>query len=87
MIKNNMNNKKYKEALDQIQNTLQHQETIDLIIEILSKRSDFVAMVLKALSKQVKFWLTLIGVSLFISVAVVKFPDLAAWIISLLSGK
>ena len=82
-----MNNKKYKEALDQIQNTLQHQETIDLIIEILSKRSDFVAMVLKALSKQVKFWLTLIGVSLFISVAVVKFPDLAAWIISLLSGK
>ena len=57
MIKNNMNNKKYKEALDQIQNTLQHQETIDLIIEI------------------------------FISVAVVKFPDLAAWIISLLSGK
>ncbi len=84
------NKEKYEHALAQVRDSLQHQETADLLIKTLGKQSDFAPMVLRALRNYLPFWAYLwvyLGVpSLIITLLVVKFPELANWIFAFLSS-
>jgi hypothetical protein len=84
MSKKERGEERYQQALNQVKDGLQHDETVSLLIRVLEKRSDFSRLVLDSLLREAKFWLILIGTSLLIAFCMLKFPELTKFLSSLL---
>lgn len=82
MPKNKQSEDRYNYALEQLHDSLQHHETVDVLIKVLKQRSDFHSMVFKSLCGYSWFWVVLVLTCLAASSFALNFPDLASWILS-----
>jgi len=94
MEKNKDENSEYDHALKQIErqrkavvDSFQHEETMDALIKSLSKRSDFAPLIITALVKNAYFWVKFLVVIILAVILIVKFPEVATWVLSLIISK
>jgi hypothetical protein len=82
--------KKYDAAIVQAERSqlcdhLKHDEVQERVLKVLESRTEFKKIVTKTLFGSVRFWLYMAFLSLGMSIVVYKFPELTAWIFSVVS--
>lgn len=79
---------KYLDALTQaeagkvVRDHLKHSDFDDQLMDILRKRSDFPVLTRRSLFSNALFWIVIISINLATALIVVKFPELAEWLLS-----